>query len=108
MVKLGRLHAMHFAGRPYVDTYGNPTTKDELLKHRFVLQVADQTAVREDYDRVFPGVPQVGFVSLRTNVSSAHYWSIAKGAGIGRLPTYADAIGARIIPIDIDAVSNFV
>jgi DNA-binding transcriptional LysR family regulator len=102
IVKLGRLHAMLFAGRSYVEAYGKPTTKAELLKHRFVLQAADQTAAREHYDRVFPGVPQAGFVSIRTNVSSAHYWTIAKGAGIGWLPTYAGAIGARVIPIDID------
>jgi hypothetical protein len=34
-------------------------------------------------------------------VSSAHYWAIAKGAGIGWLPTYAGAIGARVAPIDL-------
>jgi DNA-binding transcriptional LysR family regulator len=102
VVRLGRLHAMLFAGRSYVETHGIPTTRAELLKHRFVLQVADQTASQEAYDRVFPNVPQQGFVSFRTNVSSAHYWSIAKGAGIGWLPTYAGAIGARVIPIEID------
>jgi DNA-binding transcriptional LysR family regulator len=102
VVKLGRLHAMLFAGYSYVDTYGKPKTREQLLKHRFVLQAADQTAAKEHYDRVFPGVPQTGFVSIRTNVSSAHYWSIARGAGIGWLPTYAGAIGARVIPVDID------
>jgi DNA-binding transcriptional LysR family regulator len=102
IVRLGRLHAMLFAGQPYVDTYGQPRTREELLKHRFVLQVSDQTAALEAYENVFPGVPQAGFVSMRTNVSSAQYWSIAKGAGIGWLPTYASAIGARVVPIDID------
>jgi len=34
--------------------------------------------------------------------SSANYWAIAKGAGIGLLPTYASAIGAKVVPIDID------
>lgn len=102
VVRLGRLHAMLFAGQPYVTSYGLPRTREELLKHRFVLQAADQTGSQEAYERVFPGVPQAGFVSVRTNVSSAHYWAIAKGAGIGWLPTYAGAIGARVIPIDID------
>jgi DNA-binding transcriptional LysR family regulator len=101
VVRLGRLHAMLFAGQAYIDTYGKPTTREELLKHRIVLQVADQTASRELYDQLFPGVPQTGFVALRTNVSSAHYWAIAKGAGIGWLPTYAGAIGARVVPVDI-------
>jgi len=102
VVRLGRLHAMLFAGKSYIDSYGQPTTREELLRHRFVLQVSDQIASREAYEKIFPGVPQPGFVAIRTNVSSAHYWAIAKGAGIGWLPTYAGAIGARVVPIDID------
>src|ERR1043166_5965732 len=42
IVRLGRLHSMLFAGQPYIDTYGQPKTREELLKHRIVLQVADQ------------------------------------------------------------------
>lgn len=103
VVRLGRIHAMLFAGQSYVDTYGQPTTYEELIKHRFVLQVSDQTTSQKVYDQVFAGVPQPGFVSMRTNVSSAHYWAIAKGAGIGWLPTYGGAIGARVVPIDIDS-----
>ena len=53
------------------------------------------------------GIPQEGFVAMRTNVSSAHYWAIAKGAGIGWLPTYASAIGARIVPLDLDLRFSF-
>jgi DNA-binding transcriptional LysR family regulator len=101
VVRLGRLHAMLFAGQSYVDAYGQPTTREELIKHRFVLQISDQTTSQQVYNRVFAGLPQPGFVSIRTNVSSAHYWAIAKGAGIGWLPTYGGAIGARVVPIDI-------
>jgi DNA-binding transcriptional LysR family regulator len=107
LVKLGRLHSMPFAAQSYIDTYGVPSTLEQLFKHRIVLQVAEQTAMQELYDRVAPGVPQVGFVSLRTNVSSAHYWAIAKGAGIGWLPTYACAIGARVVPISLDLRFSF-
>src|SRR5262249_29652739 len=99
VVKLGRLHAMPFASQSYLNTYGHPESIPDLVNHRIVLQIAEQ--VTSMYDRLFPGVPQPGFVVMRTNVSSAHYWSIAKGAGIGMLPTYAQAIGARIVPIDI-------
>ena len=107
VVKLGRLHAIPFAGHGYADTYGKPKTREELLKHRIVMQVTEQVASREIYDRLFPGVPQPGFVAIRTNVSSAHYWAIAKGAGIGWLPTYAGAIGARVLPLDIDPELRF-
>lgn len=101
-VKLGRIHVMPFAGRSYADTYGLPANRAELAQHRIVMHASDQTAAREMYRQWFPDVPEIGFVAMRTNVSSANYWAIAKGAGIGWLPTYASAIGARVIPIDID------
>ena len=101
MVKLGRMHVMPFAAKSYLETYGYPKTVDDWPRHRIVLQVSEQVPSQADYTRLFPGVPQAGFVAVRTNVSSAHYWAIAKGAGIGMLPTYAQAIGARIIPVDI-------
>lgn len=102
MTKLGRMHLMPFASRQYLETYGIPSNKEDLLKHRFVIQADSDKSWQEFYDRIFPGVHPVGLVSLRSNVSSAHYWSIAKGAGIGMLPTYGYAIGADLVPLDID------
>jgi DNA-binding transcriptional LysR family regulator len=107
IVKLGRLHSIPFASKAYIDTYGTPETLEQLFKHRVVLQVAEQTAMQEIYDRVAPGVPQVGFVSMRTNVGSAHYWAIAKGAGIGWIPTYACALSSRVVPIALDLRFTF-
>jgi DNA-binding transcriptional LysR family regulator len=107
LVKLGRLHTMPFAGQSYVDTYGLPKTPEEGLNHRIVLQVADQTTTHEMYNRLFAGKPQAGFVAMRTNVSSAHLWAVAKGAGIGVLPTYVHAIAARIVPVDVGPKFHF-
>lgn len=107
VVKLGRLHVIPFVGRSYVEMYGMPNSREELLKHRVVLQVGEELATKSNYDRLFPGIPQPGFVAIRTNVSSTHYWAIAKGAGIGWLPTYAGAIGARVLPLDIDPEMRF-
>jgi DNA-binding transcriptional LysR family regulator len=101
IIKVGRLHTMPFAGQPYIDAYGLPKTREELLRHRIILQVAEHTLAQENYDRLFPGIPQPGFVALRTNTSSAHLWAITKGAGIGMVPTYAHAIGGRMTPVDI-------
>ena len=56
--------------------------------------------------RVCP-VRGVGFVTMLNNVSSANYWAVAKGAGIGWLPTYAAAIGARIVPVDVGFHHSF-
>jgi DNA-binding transcriptional LysR family regulator len=101
MVKLGRLHFMLFAAESYLETFGRPKGAADLVNHRILIQSDDNAQWRQLYDRLFPGVPAPGLVALRTNVSSAHYWSIAKGAGIGVLPTYAQAIGAQIVPLDL-------
>jgi DNA-binding transcriptional LysR family regulator len=104
MMKLGCVHLMFFGAKSYLDTYGYPETVSDLQRHRLVVQSDDDKRWRELYDKLFPGVPPVGFVSLRSNVSSAHYWSIAKGAGIGMLPTYAQAIGAQLVPLHLGVV----
>jgi DNA-binding transcriptional LysR family regulator len=101
IVKLGRLHAMFYASQEYLDTHGTPKDISELSKHRVVLQVCDQVAAAEGFAKLFPGTPQLGTVSFRSNVSSANYLLIARGAGIGALPTYAQALGIKLIPIDV-------
>jgi DNA-binding transcriptional LysR family regulator len=102
VVKLGRMHVMFFASQKYIETFGAPQTYQELIKHRIVMQFADQTGAKEIFESWFPGVPQQDLLVMRTNVSSANYWAVAKGAGIGLLPTYAFALGSKIVPLDID------
>ncbi len=101
VVKLGRLHFTLFAAQSYLETFGTPKTAADLRDHRILIQSDDNSKWRELYDRLFPGIPAAGLVAMRTNVSSAHYWSVAKGAGIGVLPTYASAIGAQLVPLDL-------
>lgn len=101
IVRVGRLHAMLFAAPSYIAMHGCPTSISELAKHHLVLQISDQITTAEMYAQLFPNTPQVGTVAFRTNVSTTHYWMIARGAGIGALPTYAPAIGTKLVPIDI-------
>ena len=101
VVKIGRLHFMLYAAPSYLETFGYPKTTMDLVHHRILIQSDDNVQWRELYERLFPAIPPTRMVALRTNVSSAHYWSIAKGAGIGVLPTYAQWIGAEIVPLDI-------
>lgn len=107
VVRLGRIHSMPAAAPSYVETYGMPRTIEDLRNHRLALQFAEQTGTQELYDRVFPGVPQLGLVAFRTNNSSALLWAIIKGVGIGWSPTYMHAMGAQMIPIDLDLVFSF-
>jgi DNA-binding transcriptional LysR family regulator len=101
-IKIGRLHIMPFVSPSYVDVYGMPTDLDDLRQnHRIVIQDAEQTKGKEIYDKYSAGREQLGFVAMRNNVSTAHLWSIAKGAGIGWLPTYVPALGDPLIPLDL-------
>lgn len=102
LVRLGRMHLMFFASQKYIERYGAPRTPDELVKHRFVMQVADQTAAKETFESLFPGHSQRDLLVMRTNVSSANYWAVANGAGIGVFPSYACALGGKIIPLEVE------
>jgi len=102
LVRLGRMHLMLFASPKYLETCGTPTTAAELIKHRLVMQVADQTAAKETFDSWFPGHAQQDLLVMKTNVSSANYWAVANGAGIGVFPTYACALGGKMVPIEIE------
>src|SRR5712675_311075 len=93
LVRLGRMHLMFFASQKYIDTFGTPRTPDEFAKHRLVIQVADQTAAKESFESFFPGHSQSDLLVMKTNVSSANYWAVANGAGIGVFPTYACELG---------------
>ncbi len=104
MAKIGRLHFMFFAAKSYLDTYGHPRSISDIQHHRLVIQSDDDVRWRDLYDKLFPGISPIGLVSLRSNVGSAHYWSIAKGAGIGMLPTYGHALGAQLVPLDLGII----
>jgi DNA-binding transcriptional LysR family regulator len=102
VVRLGRMHLMFFASQKYIETYGAPRTPGELVKHRLVMQVADRAAAKEAFESLFPGYCQRDLLVMRTNVSSANYWAVANGAGIGMFPTYTCALGGKIIPLEIE------
>jgi len=102
LVRLGRMHLMFFASQKYIETYGAPKTADELVKHRLVMQVTDRVAAKEAFESLFPGYSPRDLLVMKTNVSSAHYWAVANGAGIGVFPTYACALGGKMIPLEIE------
>lgn len=98
--KIGRVHMTLFAGRSYAERHGLPTTLAELADHRIIEQEMDQFS-GYGLDRIYTPEIAERIVALRTNFASAHYWAIAKGAGIGMLPNYAAAIGGDLVPLDL-------
>lgn len=101
ITKLGRLHIMPFASPEYLRTFGIPTSLHDVENHKIVEQLSPQLDVTA-VDRLFPDKQREGFVSVVTNTSTAHFQSVARGAGLGMLPTYLTALGARIQPVDLD------
>ena len=98
--RLASLHIYPYASRRYIDVYGMPQSKDEMLDHRLVDQVGPQ--LDEGAWPRYLGIDDIeGVVGIRTNSSAAHFYAVERGAGIGGLPTFASALGADLIPIDI-------
>jgi DNA-binding transcriptional LysR family regulator len=71
------------------------------------MQVATQTAAEEIFEKWFPGASIESMVVMKTNTSTCNYWAVAKGAGIGVFPTYAYALGAQILPLQVDLHWDF-
>jgi DNA-binding transcriptional LysR family regulator len=107
MVRLGRMHMNFFASQKYLETREAPRSLEEMRRHRLVLQVADEAAAKEAFESVFPGYAQRDLLVMKTNVSSANYWAVANGAGIGVFPTYALALGGKLVPLDVDLRWSF-
>jgi DNA-binding transcriptional LysR family regulator len=103
VVKLGYLHMMFFASQSYVDAHGSPTTVPELDNHRLVILTDEGGNWENAYQKALSGILSPGLITLRNNVSSAHFWSIVNGAGIGILPTYVKALGSTLVPLDLGA-----
>ena len=107
LVRLGRMHMNFFASQKYLETREAPRSLEDMRQHRLVLQVADEAAAKEAFESVFPGYAQRDLVVMKTNVSSANYWAVANGAGIGVFPTYALALGGKLVPLDVDLRWSF-
>jgi DNA-binding transcriptional LysR family regulator len=106
--RIGRMHIMPCASRFYLETYGTPKAKQELTeRHRIAMMFADQGKGSEYYNELFPGHPQPGFMTMRTDVSTALYAAVVNGLAVGWLPTYYFAIGAPVVPLDIGCIYPF-
>jgi DNA-binding transcriptional LysR family regulator len=98
--RLCHLHVHPFAALAYVEKHGLPSIDDRRARHRLVLQESEQLANAVIFD--FLGRHRLEHeVAFVTNSSLAHLYAIEKGLGIGGLPTFAMAMGARLVPLDV-------
>lgn len=101
VVKLGRLHSSFFASRSYIERHGMPKSIADLSKHHLLIQMEPDQSWDRLYDKLFASLPEEPVVAQRSNISSVHYWSLCRGAGIGLLPTYLYAAGAPLVAINL-------
>lgn len=96
--KLATLHFAVYASKSYIERHGVPSTMDTLTSHPIVEHVSP--GVRSELLDYLIGTdrPQ-GFIAMRTNSSLSQLWSVAKGFGIGALPTFVSEITNAAIPV---------
>ena len=98
--RLATLHYMAFASREYIEEHGMPKQPGDLLKHRFIEQVAPGVK-SELLDQLVGTERPPGFLPLRTNSSLAIFWAVSNGVGISFMPTYAAALVPKLVAIDL-------
>ena len=100
-VRLGSLHVRLFASRQYLQEYGTPKTLEDLKTHKLIDQIGPQ--IPNGLFAKLLGIDDIeGMVIMRTPSSTAHFFAIEMGQGIGALPNYSLALGADVVQIDVD------
>lgn len=96
--KLATIYFAVYASKSYIQRHGIPSTVDSLRGHQIVEHVSP--GVRSELLDFLVGTerPQ-GFIALRTNSSLSQLWSVAKGVGIGALPTFVSEITSAAVPV---------
>jgi DNA-binding transcriptional LysR family regulator len=99
--KICNIHIYPFASVDYIAAHGLPVIGQKLSHHKIVLQESEQitNAVISEFMRKHRIPENISFI---TNSSLAHLYAVEKGMGIGGLPTFAMAMGARLVPIDVN------
>lgn len=106
--KIGRMHVVPCASREYLKTYGMPASVEDIADHhRLVMQYSNQGRGSEFYNEVFKSRPQIGFMAMRTDASTAMYAAVLSGLALGWLPTYYFAIGTQVLPLDVGPPTYF-
>jgi molybdate transport repressor ModE-like protein len=99
-VQLGYLHVYPFVSEGYRRMHGMPKSVNDLKLHRVIQQISPLLE-EGAYERGLGVDSLEGIVGVRTNASSAVLYAVERDAGIGFLPSYALALGARVVPVDI-------
>ncbi|MGI4745584.1 MAG: substrate-binding domain-containing protein, partial [Janthinobacterium lividum] len=96
--KLATIHFAVYASKSYIQRHGLPSTVDSLRDHRIVEHVG--SGVRSEQLDFLIGTDRPrGLIAMRTNSSLSQLWSVAKGVGLGALPTFVSEITSAAAPV---------
>ena len=99
--RICNIHIYPFASVDYIAEHGIPLIGDRSSHHKIIVQKSEQitnTAISE-FMKAHKIQENIAFI---TNSSMAHLYAVERGLGIGGLPTFAMAMGARLVPIDVN------
>ncbi|WP_010219639.1 LysR family transcriptional regulator [Sphingomonas sp. PAMC 26621] len=96
--KLATIHFAVYASASYIQRHGVPSTVDSLKDHRIVEHVGPGVC-SEQLDFLIGTERPQGLIAMRTNSSLSQLWSVAKGVGIGALPTFVSEITNAVAPV---------
>ncbi len=95
---LASVHFVPYASRAYLDRYGMPTSRADLVKHR-VMDMPQYLTKSGSWSSWFAS--DVGKnVSLFTNHSAFLARCVLNGVGIGLMPTYMPLDNYDLVPLD--------
>jgi DNA-binding transcriptional LysR family regulator len=99
--KICNIHIYPFASIDYIAVHGIPQIGEKISHHKVIIQKSEQitnTAISEfmKLNRIQENI------AFMTNSSMAHLYAVERGLGIGGLPTFTMAMGARLVPIDVN------
>jgi DNA-binding transcriptional LysR family regulator len=104
--RLATVHFMLFSSRTYLAENGTPTTLAELIRHRFIDQVAP--GVNSHIIDFLVGTGhEAAFKPIRTNSGMALLSAIERGEGIALMPTYVVALNKDLVPLALPVQLRF-
>ena len=98
--KLGTLHYMFFASRPYLDVYGAPASPQELLNHRCISHIGYVNQPSAWPEKAGALGELIDF-SILTNSGAVMREICAAGGGLAILPSYFTDVDERLIALPL-------
>ncbi|MFI4976767.1 MAG: LysR family transcriptional regulator [Caulobacterales bacterium] len=102
---IATLHYAYYASRDYINFYGAPATFAEVAQHRVMHHAAYKEQL-STWNRKAIALLELNGNHLVTNSSAALVLAIARGAGIGSLPTLVETLGMDLVMLELEPVAH--